>query len=107
MTLHPRVPKDLALAPVAVAIDLNLEHLRAKPPEEIVASLELALNRSVTGGTPAERAGHVLSAALRDVNLHEWHAALTDDLTCIRIAGGSVSLDIGLSRSLITYIDGA
>ena len=49
MTIHPKVPKDLALAPVAAAIDLNLVHLRDKSPAEIEFALALALNRTTSG----------------------------------------------------------
>lgn len=32
MTLHPKNPKDMALAPVAAEIDFNLQGLRDKRP---------------------------------------------------------------------------
>ena len=44
MPLHPRVPKDLALAPIAAGIDLNLQRLRDKEPSEIGFELALELD---------------------------------------------------------------
>jgi hypothetical protein len=43
---------------------------------------------------------------LRDVDLHHWHAAITDDFARLRLSGGSASLDIGLSASILASIRG-
>ena len=101
-TPRPQAPRDLLLAPVAVAIDRNLEHLRALTGEEI------ALEFDYPGGhrTREDRAGYVLQAALRDVDTHHWSAEITADGARLRLTGGSVSLDLGLSRVLIAYIRG-
>jgi hypothetical protein len=103
VTLHPRIPKDLALAPVAAAIDINLDHLRDKTPTEIERELELALNRGAPG-TPEERATNVRDAALRNVELHGWEVSVTEDFCRLRVSGGSVKLDLGLSESILRYI---
>jgi hypothetical protein len=103
MTLVPKEAKDLVLAPVAAAIDLNLRYLRDRSPEEIEYELILELNvRPST--SPEERAARVLEAALRNVDLHGWGAEITDDRARVRISGGSVSLDLGLSASLLRYL---
>ncbi len=39
MTIHPKTPTDLTLAPVAVGIDMNLQRLRDKSVEGIEAEL--------------------------------------------------------------------
>jgi hypothetical protein len=44
MALHPKVPKDIALAPVAAEIDLNLQALRDKSPHELDTELQLQLD---------------------------------------------------------------
>jgi hypothetical protein len=107
MPLHPKVPKDLALAPLAAGIDMNLQRLRDKRPSEIAFELALELDSDERqGSTPEERAERVLSVALRDVDLHHWDAAITDDFARLRLSGGSVSLDIGLSASILAYIRG-
>ena len=107
MTLRPKVPTDLTLAPVAAAIDLNLQRLRGlSTREEIFSELALELNLGSTGHTREERAEQVLRLALRDVEMHGWHAEVSDDATRIHVHGGSVSLDLGLSAALAEYISG-
>jgi hypothetical protein len=105
LAIHPKVPKDLALAPVAAAIDLNLVHLRDKSPAEIDFALALALNRTTTDGDRADRAAWVLDEAVRGVDLHAWDAEITDDAARLRLSGGSVTIDLGLSASIMRYIE--
>jgi hypothetical protein len=45
MTLHPKKPTDLMLAPVAAEIDLNLQRLRDKTGHDLNVELALELNR--------------------------------------------------------------
>ena len=104
MTIHPKVPKDLALAPVAVAIDLNLRHLRDKSPAEIDFALALALNR-MTDGDRTDRAAWILEEAVRGADLHTWHTEITEDSARLRLSGGSVTIDLGLSASIMDYIE--
>jgi len=107
MPLHPRVPKDLALAPLAAGIDMNLQRLREKSPSEVAFELALELDSEESEATtPEERADRVLRVALRDVDLHHWDAAITDDFARLHLSGGSVSLDVGLSASILAYIRG-
>jgi hypothetical protein len=107
MPLHPKVPKDLALAPLAAGIDLNLQRLRDKEPSEISYELALELDTDENPlSTPSQRADRVLHVALRDVDLHHWEAEITDDYARLRLTGGSVSLDLGLSASILAYIRG-
>lgn len=104
MTIPPKERKDLALAPVAAAVDLNLQRLRDRSLEEIDYELTLELNVPANADDAEERAARVLQVALRDVDLHHWGAAITDDRSRLRLSGGSVSLDLGLSASLLAYI---
>jgi hypothetical protein len=106
MSLHPHVPADLMLAPVAVAVDRNLAPLREEPANAVEAALQMALDRPGHDDTPEDRARRVLEAALRNVDLHGWTAEIVDDRSRLRLSGGSVSLDIGLSASLIAFITG-
>jgi hypothetical protein len=105
-SLHPRVPKDLALAPVAAEIDLNLQFLRDHAPEQIEYELDVTLDRPAAGDSRDERAARVREAALRNVDMHHWQAEITDDAARLRLSGGSVSVDLGLSAALMRYIEG-
>ena len=107
MPLHPRLGNDLLLAPVAVGIDLNLQEFRDLDPAKIREYLELELDRPELNALPAERAARVLEAACRNANLHGWTAEITPDHARIKISGGSVTLDIGLSASILRFISGA
>jgi hypothetical protein len=106
MPLHPRVGADLLMAPVAVAIDLNLQEFRDLEPAKIREYLELELDRPELDASPTERAARVLEAASRNANLHGWTAEVTPDNDRLRISGGSVTLDIGLSASILGFISG-
>lgn len=104
MTIPPKEPKDLALAPVAAAIDRNLQRLRDKSPDGVDYELTLELNQPADRDDIEERSQRVLDVALRDVELHHWTAAITDDHSSVRLSGGSVSLDLGLGASVLSYI---
>lgn len=106
MPLHPRVPNDLMLAPVAVAVDQHLEEFRDRTPAEIVAYLELELDRPEADDSVEERSARILAAAVRNANMHDWSAVITDDHCRLRISGGSVTLDLGLSASINQFIEG-
>jgi hypothetical protein len=105
MSLTPKAPKDLALAPVAASIDLNLQRIRDCSPEDIERTLEIELNNAPIADDRDERAHRILSLALRDVDLHGWDASITDDGAAVRLIGGSVSLDISLSAAVLSFID--
>lgn len=104
MTVHPKNQRDLMLAPVAVEIDRNLQRLRVDSPYDVLAELELELDRPAMCSDPEERAALVLRQALRDVDLHGWTAALSDDASRIHLDGGSVSIDLGLNPAITSYI---
>jgi len=93
------------LAPVAAEIDLNLQALRDKSSEEIGEALAIAFNVNLAGASRSERAGRVLEEALRSVDLHDWNAEITDDSARLKLSGGSVSIDLGLSATILRYIE--
>lgn len=108
MSNSPKTRKDLALAPVAVAIDLNLRRLReAASPAQVDFELQLALDKPAFDDTREERARRVLDVALRDVERHGWDAAVTDDASAIRLTGGSVTLDLAVGAATQRFVDGA
>ena len=105
MTIHPRKQKDLLLAPVAVEIDLNLQRMRNGTAHDVLAELELELDRPAMIPDRSERAELVLRQAVRGVDLHGWTAEITDDGTRVHLSGGSVTLDLGLSAAVSSYIE--
>ena len=105
MTLRPKVPKDLLLAPVAAEIDRNLQNLREMSPGEIDAELALLFNTDTGSADRAKRGDWILEAALRLVEMHDWDAEITDDSARLRLSGGSVSIDLGLSATILDYIE--
>lgn len=104
MTLLPKAPADITLAPVAAQIDLNLQRIRDRTQSEIEYELQLALDRPLIPDTREERADHVLRAALRNVDRHGWTAEITADGARLRLTGGSVTLDLGLGEAVMDYI---
>jgi hypothetical protein len=105
MTLRPKTPTDLTLAPVAAAIDLNLQELRDEPSERLVDVVAFTLN-TAPAARREERAKQILEVATRGVELHGWTVAVSADATRVQLRGGSVSLDVGLSMVVRDYIEG-
>ena len=105
MALHPKVPRDMALAPVAAEIDLNLQGLRDKGLSELDTELQLELNGPPRPNTREKRAAQVLRAAFRDVDLHGWQGTITEDACRLHLIGGSVTLDVGLGIGIMRYIE--
>lgn len=106
MSVHPKHPRDLALAPVAVEINQNLQPLRDRASKDVEAGLQLILDTLGHPGTREGRAQRIQEVALQNVDAHGWDAKITEDGTSLRLTGGSVRLDIGLGRSIQTYIEG-
>jgi hypothetical protein len=105
VTLRPKTPKDLLLAPVAAQVDLNLQELRDRSPGEIGDTLGLVLNVDRADVGREQRAARILEFGVRSVELHDWQAEITGDMARLRLSGGSVTLDLGLSTSIIEYIE--
>jgi hypothetical protein len=107
MTLRPKTATDLSLAPVAANLDMNLERIRDITPAEIGFQIALELDRPERSGTIEERTKRVLKLAVRNVELHGWTPTITDDHCRMRLSGGSLSLDLGLSAEIKRFIEGA
>jgi hypothetical protein len=105
MTVKPRQQKDLMLAPVAVEIDSNLQYIRDKSVRDVEAELELELDTPAMRTVREEREDLILRLALRNVDMHGWAAAITDDGCRVHLDGGSVSIDLGLSANITAYIE--
>ena len=105
MTLRPKTPADLTLAPVAAEIDVNLQRLRDKSGHDLASELGLELNQESPAATRELRVEQILRVALRDVELHGWSAEISEDASRVHLSGGSVSLDLGLSAEILHYIE--
>jgi hypothetical protein len=106
MALLPKDPADFALAPVAVHIDQNLARIRDMTKTQIGDDLVLQLNDLPDGDDPDERAERVRAVALRLVDMHGWEAEITHDYARLRLTGGSVPVELGLSATIHDYIVG-
>ena len=73
-------------------------------PARIEAHLQLELDSTPLSDTRESRAAHVLEAAMRNVELHHWAGEITEDGCRLRLSGGSVTLDLGLSATIMRYI---
>ncbi len=104
MSIAPKKPKDLSLAPVAAEIDLNLQRLRDRDAQEVEREIQLELDSPPIPNTRDQRAARVLRVAFRDVDPHGWEGTITEDGSRLHLAGGSVTIDLGLGRSLSDYI---
>ena len=93
------------LAPVAAEIDLNLQRLRDRSPRDVEAELELELDTPAMSRERDQRPELVLRQALRNLSMHGWRASITDDGCRLHLDGGSVSLDLGLSAGITSYIE--
>lgn len=107
MSLHPRETRDLALAPVAVHVDMNLRPLREAGPEDLEAAFQLVLDRPAADQSRATREQRVLDVALRGVDLHGWSASVCPDGSAIRLEGGSVTLDLALGATVLHHLEEA
>jgi hypothetical protein len=105
MPVLPKTPTDIGLAPVAVGLDRNLEFFRDSSAAEIGFHLDLELDRPERSATAQERSERVAAVAVRNVELHGWSAAVTEDHCRLRLTGGSVTLDLGLSANIMRYIE--
>jgi len=105
LTLIPKLPRDLALAPVAAEIDSKLQRLRSLPVDRVEHELQLELDRPAFRDTRDERADRVAQYAIRNVGLRGWNVTVTEDGSALHLAGGSVSLDLALGATVQTFIE--
>ena len=101
---HPHSPADLALAPVLINIERNLEQVRDS--DDLEYSLALALNDdSHWYHSAAERAGRVRQYAVRNVDLHGWQVTPTQDLTGLAVEHSGYRVSLMLGKLLAGYIE--
>jgi hypothetical protein len=104
MTLTPKVPRDLALAPVAAEIDRKLQRLRPLASDAIEHALQLELDRPPFTDSRDERTQRLVAYLSRNVDLHGWDMVISDDATALHLSGGSVSLDLALGDGVHSFL---
>jgi hypothetical protein len=103
MPAFPHDTTDLALAPVVLAIDAQLESFAGLDQEEI--TLRIALETDREPRNAAQRAEAALETATRFIDLHGWEPAWTS--RGLRLRHESHELTLGVPESLRTYLAGA
>lgn len=100
----PHSPSDLALAPVLINIENNLQMLRAST--DVVFGLALTLNDLEDQYLlPRDRAERVLEAATVNVNLHGLTVRPTDDLHGLEVSHDGHRISLMLGKRLVDYVE--
>jgi len=100
---HPHSAADLALAPVLISIERNLDRLRSSPDLELALALDLNDDDSWYSSAE-ERAQRVLKSATRDVDLHGWTVAPTPDWNGLAVSHGEYAVSLMLGAHLADYV---
>jgi len=100
---HPHSAADLALAPVLISIERNLEQLRSSTDLEFTLALELNDDDSWYPSAE-ERAQRVLKSATRNVDLHGWTVTPTPDQAGLAVSHGEYTVSVMLGARLADYV---
>lgn len=96
----PKDLDDLYIAPVAIALDQELERFTSLDQDEILLRIALETNTDPRGTD--ERRAAVLEALTRDVDLHG--SELSWDARGLRLSNDGRALVLGLPRSLQEFL---
>lgn len=102
MTPLPHDITDLALAPVLVTLDSQLESFVGLEPEEIAFRITLETNRQPRDSE--QRAQAALETVTRFVDLHGWQVGWTPRGLCVNHDAHRVTLAV--PEELRTYLSG-
>lgn len=103
-TNRPHSTIDLALAPVLINIEHNLQRLRTS--DNLMLALALELNDIEDRyRSPIDRAGRLQEAAIRNVNLHGLTVRPTDDLHGLEVAHDEYRISVMLGKPLVEYVE--
>lgn len=100
---RPHSAVDLALAPVLIEMERNLERFRGCTDLEFMFALELN-DDARWYHTAGQRARRVLRAATRGVDLHGWTVGTTPDLYGLTVGHGDYRVSLMLGKRLADYI---
>ncbi len=98
----PHDSADLALAPVALALDAHLEHLGTLTSDEV--AFEVALQANDQPQSREDREAGLLEAIVANVELHGWHPAWDERGLAVTHADRRIVL--GIPASVATFLNG-
>jgi hypothetical protein len=101
MPLMPHDTADLALAPVVLQLDHEIQKYCGLTQEELV--LRVAAEADCEPQSFHGRRDALLDALTHFVDMHGWDARIND--RGLRLHHGSNTVTIGLPRSIRTYLD--
>lgn len=103
-TVYPHSPADLAIAPVLINVERNLDLLRRA--DDLVLELALELNDTESlYETPRSRAERIVRAATRNVNLHGLAVSPTADLQGLSVTHGEYRVSLMLGGRVAEYVE--
>ncbi len=103
-SVYPHSPADLAIAPVLIQLERNLDLLRRA--DDLVFELALELNDTESlYETPRSRAERVVRAATRNVSLHGLVVSPTLDLQGLSVAHGEYRVSLMLGGPVAAYVE--
>ncbi len=103
-TVYPHSPVDLAIAPVLIQVERNLDLLRRA--ERLVVQLALDLDDTESFyQTPRSRAERIVRAATRNVSLHGLEVSPTADLQGLSVTHGEYRVSLMLGARLAAYVE--
>jgi hypothetical protein len=101
---HPHSTVDLALAPVLISIERNLEQYRDS--YDLAFDLALQLNDDASWYSDAAgRARRVRDAATRGVDLHGWRVQPSEDRYGLVVEHGGYHVTVALGKQLTDYVE--
>jgi hypothetical protein len=101
---HPHSAADLALAPVLIGVERNLDELRSST--DLAYTLALQLNDDESWYPGAEdRAQRVLRSAIWNVDLHGWTVTPTQDRYGLAVSHGEYTVSLMLGAQLTGYVE--
>jgi hypothetical protein len=98
----PHDLSDLALAPVVLSVDDQLDSFSGLDRQEVAMRVVLETNREPRDRE--QRAAAALETVLRFIDLHGWEAQWTR--RGLRLAHGPHAVTLGVPRSLQGYVEG-
>ena len=102
-TPHPHSAADLALAPVLLLLERNLDRLRTCDNLDFTLALDLN-DDDRWYHNPAERAHRIQQSAIRDVDLHGWAVSPTPDGHGLAVSHREYTVPVMLGQRLTDYV---